>query len=67
MSAGINVPIEKKVVLTPAEASQYSNIGVNRIEKLLKTPNCPFVLFVGTRKLVKRKEFEQYISRILEV
>lgn len=29
---------------------------------MLKQPNCPFVLYVGTRKLVKRKEFEEYIS-----
>lgn len=29
---------------------------------MLKAPNCPFVLYVGTKKLVKRKEFEQYIS-----
>ena len=28
-------------------------------------PNCPFVLFVGTKKLVKRKEFEEYISERL--
>ena len=29
---------------------------------MLRTPNCPFVLYFGTKKLVKRKEFEQYIS-----
>ena len=29
---------------------------------MLRSPNCPFVLFVGTKKLVKRKEFEQFIS-----
>ncbi|HIX16551.1 MAG TPA: hypothetical protein H9740_12660 [Candidatus Hungatella pullicola] len=26
-------------------------------------PNCPFVLFVGTQKLVKRREFEEFILR----
>ena len=30
-----------------------------------RQPNCPFVLYVGTRKLVKRKEFEEYIRREL--
>ena len=29
---------------------------------MLKQPNCPFVLYVGSKKLVKRKEFEAYIS-----
>lgn len=56
------VPIQCKVLLTIREASQYSNIGINKIDSMLREPNCPFVLFVGTKKLVKRKEFEQYVS-----
>lgn len=40
----------------------YSNIGINKIDAMLKQPNCPFVLYVGSKKLVKRKEFEAYIS-----
>ena len=56
------VPIHLKVTLTIREAAEYSNIGINKIDSMLKQPNCPFVLYVGTRKLVKRKEFEEYIS-----
>lgn len=61
------IPIEHKINLTVAEAAEYSNIGQNRIEKLLRSPNCPFVLYVGTRKLVKRKEFEQFLSDTLHL
>lgn len=43
------------------------NIGINKIDSMLRTPNCPFVLFVGTKKLVKRKEFEQFISEKLVI
>lgn len=57
------VPIHLKMTLTIREAAEYSNIGINKIDSMLRTPNCPFVLFVGTRKLVKRKEFEQFISK----
>lgn len=60
-----NVPINLKVTLTIQEAAIYSNIGINKINSLLKTPNCPFVLFVGNKKLVKRKEFEEYLSNKL--
>ena len=56
------VPIYYKVTLTIKEAAEYSNIGINKMDSMLRSPNCPFVLFVGTKKLVKRKEFEQYIS-----
>lgn len=34
-----------------------------RIDSLLRAPNCPFVLYVGSKKLVKRKEFEQFLSQ----
>ena len=46
---------------------RYSNIGINKIDSMLRSPNCPFVLFVGTKKLVKRKEFEQFISEKLVI
>ncbi len=57
------VPIHLKATLTIREAAEYSNIGINKIDQLLKAPRCPFVLYVGTKKLVKRKEFEQFLSK----
>lgn len=56
------VPIHLKMNLTIKEAAEYSNIGINKINSMLRSPNCPFVLYVGSKKLVKRKEFEQYIQ-----
>ena len=61
------VPIHLKMTLTTKEAAEYSNIGINKIDSMLRSPNCPFVLFVGTKKLVKRKEFEEYISTRLVI
>ncbi len=61
------VPVHLKMTLTIKEAAAYSNIGINRLDALLRTPNCPFVLFVGTKKLVKRKEFEEFISKTLVI
>ena len=55
-------PTHLKMTLTIKEAAEYSNIGINKIDSMLRTPNCPFVLFVGAKKLVKRVEFEEYIS-----
>lgn len=60
-----HVPIHLKMNLTSKEAAEYSNIGINKIDSMLRTPNCPFALYVGTKKLVKRKEFEEYISQSL--
>ena len=61
------VPINLKVTMTIREAAEYSSIGINKIDNLLKQPNCPFVLFVGSRKLVKRNEFEEYIHNKLMI
>lgn len=61
------VPIHLKVNLTIKEAAEYSNIGINKIDQLLRTPNCPFVLYVGSKRLVKRKEFEEYLERMLTI
>lgn len=61
------IPIRHKMTLTIREAAEYSNIGINKIDSLLKQPNCPFVLYVGTRKLVKRQEFERYIREKQEI
>ena len=61
------VPIHLKMTLTARETAEYSNIGINKIDSMLRTPNCPFVLFVGTKKLVKRWEFEQHISRTMAI
>lgn len=63
----LEIPFWLKLNMTIKEAATYSNIGINRIEELLKQPKCNFVLYVGNKKLVKRKEFEQYKPKSVEV
>lgn len=63
-----SIPVWEKVMLTVEEASQYSNIGVNKISSMLNEPGCPFLFCVGKgKRLVKRKEFEKYIEKTIEV
>jgi hypothetical protein len=59
------VEIKDKVTLTIREAAEFSNIGINKLDSMLRKPNCPFVLFVGTKKLVKRKAFEDFIQKTI--
>ena len=61
------LPIDRKLNLTIPEAAEYSNIGQNRISDMLNNPRCPFVLYVGRKRLIKRKEFEEYLSAKIEV
>lgn len=61
------VEIKDKLNLTIEEAAAYSNIGMNKIDELAKKPNCPFVLYIGKKKLIKRREFERYLEKVVEL
>lgn len=58
----IYVPIHQKLTLSVEEAVAYTGIGINKIYSMLNTPNCPFALYIGNRRLVKRQAFEDYIN-----
>ena len=58
------VPIYQKQNLTLEEAAEYSNIGINRLTMLIKEPTCNFVLYVGNKRLIKRKLFDEFIENI---
>lgn len=62
------VPIPQKLLLTVEEAALYSNIGITKIYEMINKPMCNFVICVGSKKrLIKRKEFEKYISQNIEI
>ena len=52
------VPIAEKALLTVDEASEYFNIGPQRIRDLTNDDNCPYVLWIGTKRLIKRETFK---------
>lgn len=61
------VPIKDKLNLTIEEAAAYSNIGVNKLRSMADEPSCPFVLYIGRRKVIKRREFERYLEKAVEI
>lgn len=56
------VPIWEKTNLTIEEAAAYSGIGMNKLRKLTNVDSCPFVLWVGSKRLIKRKAFDDFIN-----
>lgn len=63
-----NIPIWEKQNLTIEEAAEYSNIGIHKLRALLRKPSCTFVLHVGSgKKLIKKKQFDEYIENSTEV
>lgn len=67
MTDNKTVPIWEKSNLTLEEASAYSGIGINKIRDLSMERNCNFVLFVGTKRLIKRRQFDAYIDKAYSI
>ena len=47
------VPIWEKSNLTLEEAAVYSGIGINKLRKMTDREDCTFVLWIGTKRLIK--------------
>ena len=52
-----NVPLWEKVMLTIDEAAAYTGVGSRKIRQLTDNERCPFVLWNGSKRLIKREEF----------
>lgn len=57
------VPIWEKSNLTLEDAAAYSGVGINKLRKLSDSESCPFVLWIGTKRLLKRKKLDEYLER----
>ena len=57
------VPIWEKTNLTLEEAAAYSGIGINKLREITDNDRCDFVLWVGTKRLIKRKQLDQFTEQ----
>ena len=48
------VPIWEKSNLTLEEAAAYSGIGINKLRSISDSEKCQFVLWIGSKRLIKR-------------
>ena len=61
------VPIYEKSNLTLEEAAAYFNIGINNLREITDSGNCPFVLWVGNKRLIKRKKLDEYLDKTYSI
>lgn len=61
------VPIWEKMNLTLEEAAQYFGIGVNKLRELTDQENINCVLWVGNKRLIKRKVLETYLNKMYSI
>ena len=58
-----DIPIWRKANLSIEEAAAYSGIGMAKLYEMTESEDCPFVLWIGSRRMIKRKAFDEYIER----
>ena len=61
------IPIWQKANLTLEEAAAYYNIGINKLRNLTNEKDCRFVLWVGNKRLIKRRLFDQFIEQMYSI
>ena len=57
------VPVWEKTLLTIDEASAYTGIGLNSLRRISEEYGCKFVLWVGSKRMFKRKQLEEYLDK----
>ena len=60
MKNSLEVPIYQKQNLTIEEAAVYSNIGRNKLRQLTDDE-------VGEKRLIKRKQFDEFIEKAYSI
>lgn len=62
MAYSNTVPIWEKANLSMEEAAAYFGIGINKLREMTNEDNCPYVLWNGSKRMIKRKTFEKFLE-----
>ncbi len=63
-----NVPVWKKYALSIKDASDYFSIGETKLREILRdNPDAPYALHNGSRALIKREAFEEFLDRYNDI
>ena len=61
------VPVWEKELLSVKEAAAYFGIGENKLREITDDSECQSVLWVGSKRLIKREKMKKYLSDIDEI
>ena len=48
-------------------SAAYSGIGINKIREITNDERCKFVLWIGNKRLIKRRLFDAYIEQTYSI
>ena len=63
----LQIPFWLKSNLTVDEAAAYSGVGRNKLRELTDDERCSFVLWVGNKRLIKRRMLDEFLDNMYSV
>ena len=63
----LDIPIWLKTNLMVEEAAAYTGIGMNKLRELSDSDSCDFVLWIGRKRLLKRKKLEEFLENAFSI
>ena len=66
-SRSYQVPIWHKATLSMEEAMAYTGIGRDKLREMTNREDCPFILWNGSKRLIKRRAFDEYILKAYSI
>lgn len=61
------IPIWEKSNLSLEEAAAYFGIGTGKLRELTKEEDCPYVIWCGSKRLIKRRMFDKYLEKMYSI
>lgn len=61
------IPIWEKSNLTLEEAAAYFGIGTGKLRELTNDEDCPYVIWCGSKRLIKRKMLDKYLEKVYSI
>ena len=61
------VPLWERVTLTLEETAAYTGIGINKLRAMSEEQDCDYVLWLGNKRLFKRKKLEEYLDEAYSI
>ena len=63
----VDIPIWEKSLLTLNEASAYTGLGINRLRRIANNNQNELVVWVGSRRMFKRRKLDEYLEKAVSL
>ena len=63
----VDIPVWERTLLTLNEASAYTGLGINRLRRIANSNENELVVWVGSKRMFKRRKLDEYLERAVSL